>query len=175
MRVPQLETKRLILRGHRKEDFAALAAMWAEPAVWQHILGGPATLEESWSRLLRYAGHWAMLGYGFWVAEEKASTSFVGEMGFADYRRDIDPPFGKRPEVGWGLASRYHGMGYASEALTAIMAWGDAHFGSLETACMIAPQNLASIRVAEKLGFQETLRTSYKGQPEIVFYRRPPV
>src|SRR5437868_8198133 len=128
MQAPLLETPRLILRGHRKEDFSALAAMWAEPAVAQFILGKPATEEESWARLLRYAGHWALLGFGFWAVEEKASGEFAGDMGFADFHRAVDPAFGDRPEVGWVLRSRFHGRGYASEALRAIFAWGERHF-----------------------------------------------
>jgi RimJ/RimL family protein N-acetyltransferase len=148
--------------------------MWAEPAVAQFILGKPATEEESWSRLLRYAGHWSLLGFGFWAVEEKASGEFVGEMGFADFHRAIDPPlFGERPEAGWVLRSRFHRKGYASEALGAIFVWGDRHFAARETACMIAPENTASIRIAEKVGFREAMRTTYKDQPAIVYYRRP--
>ena len=173
MEIPVLETRRLILRGHRQEDFPALAAMWAEPAVAQFILGRPATEEESWARLLRYAGHWALLGFGFWAVEEKASGEFAGEMGFADFRRAVDPPFGDRPEAGWVMRSCFHGRGYASEALQAIFAWGDRHFDRRESACMIAPENSASIRLAQKFGFREALRTTYKGDPAIIYYRRP--
>ena len=56
MRVPVLETERLRLRGHRLDDFAAYAAMWADPAVTQHIGGKPIPEEESWTRFLRQAG-----------------------------------------------------------------------------------------------------------------------
>ena len=41
----------------------------------------PATREEAWARLLRYAGHWALLGYGFWLVEDRTTGSFVGEVG----------------------------------------------------------------------------------------------
>jgi RimJ/RimL family protein N-acetyltransferase len=64
---PTIETERLILRAHRKDDYLALAAMWAESQVGQFILGRPATAEESWHRLLRYAGHWSLMGFGFWA------------------------------------------------------------------------------------------------------------
>lgn len=168
-----LKTERLILRKHNIEDFMALHEMWAEPAVYQHIIGRPSTREESWSRLLRYIGHWSLLGYGYWAVEERASGGFIGEMGFADYHRDIDPPLDGRPELGWILKTSAHGMGFATEALSAIAAWGDAHFGGKETACMIAPENTASIRVAEKTGFREKLRTIYKGDATLIFYRQP--
>jgi RimJ/RimL family protein N-acetyltransferase len=78
--VPILETERLRLRGHRLDDFVQCAAMWADRNVTRHIGGKPLTEEESWTRLLRYVGHWALLGFGYWVAEEKASGNFVGEI-----------------------------------------------------------------------------------------------
>ena len=168
---PIIKTDRLILRKHKVEDFAALHAMWTEPAVYHHIIGRPPTREESWSRLLRYAGHWAVLGYGYWAVEERESRTFVGEMGFADYHRDIDPSFGGRPELGWALKTSLHGKGFATEALTAITAWGDVSFGKRETSCMIAHENTASIRLANKIGFREKLRTTYKSEPVVVFFR----
>ena len=170
---PLLKTDRLTLRKHNVEDFVALHAMRTEPAVYRHITGHPQTREESWSRLLRYTGHWTLLGFGYWVVEERESGAFIGEMGFAEYHRDIDPSFGDRPELGWALKTDSHGKGYATEALTTITAWGDVHFGKRETACMITPENTASIRVAGKIGFRENLRTTYKGKPVVVFYRAP--
>jgi RimJ/RimL family protein N-acetyltransferase len=171
--VPVLETARLKLRGHRLDDFAACAAMWADPVVTRHIGGKPFTEEESWSRLLRYAGHWAMLGFGYWVVEEKATGCFAGEIGFADYKRDIEPSLQDIPEIGWAFATPVHGRGYATEAARAVVAWGDAHFGACQTGCIIHPENLASIRVAEKCGYVELQRTTYKKQPTILFLRRP--
>lgn len=168
-----IKTERLVLRGHSLQDFETLHAMWTEPTAYRHITGRPSTREESWSRLLRYLGHWALLGYGYWVLEERSTGAFMGEMGFADYQRDIEPPFDGRPELGWILKTAAHGKGYATEALTAITSWGDAHFGGKETACMIAPENTASIRVAEKIGFLKKLATTYKGEPTLVFYRSP--
>ena len=171
--IDRIQTDRLILREHTLRDFDALHAMWSEPAVYHHITGRPSTREEAWSRLLRYSGHWALLGYGYWVAEERATGSYVGEMGFANYHRDIDPPLDGRPEMGWTLKTAVHGKGYATEALLAIAAWGDAHFAGTETAAMIAPGNTASIRLAGKIGFVRKLETTYKGDPTLVFYRTP--
>lgn len=169
--VPGLATARLILRAHRVSDFPALNAMWSDPAIYRHITGRSSTPEESWARLLRYAGHWPLMAYGCWAVEEKSTGRFIGDMGFADYHRDIDPPFGGTPELGWVLASAAHGQGYASEALGAIVAWGDANLGQPRTACLIAPDNTASLRVAGKIGFVETGRTTYKGEPTIIFHR----
>lgn len=171
--VPILETERLRLRGHRLDDFVYSAAMWADPRVALHTSGKPLTEEESWTKFLRYIGHWQLLGFGYWVAEERTTGEFIGEIGFADYKRDLKPALNGMPEIGWVLAPQAHGKGYATEAAKAAIAWGDKHFQAAQTACIIDPENLASIRVAEKCGYREFTRTAYRGQPTIMFVRGP--
>jgi RimJ/RimL family protein N-acetyltransferase len=168
---PILETERLKLRGQRLDDFGACAAMWADPIVTRYIGGHPQTEEESWARFLRYVGHWASLGFGYWVIEDKATGRFVGEIGFADYKRNIEPSISGKPEIGWVLIPAAHGRGYATEAARAVVSWGDAHFGPIHTTCLITPENVASIRIAEKCGYRESHRTTYKGESVIVFVR----
>jgi RimJ/RimL family protein N-acetyltransferase len=169
--VPVLETPRLKLRAHRLDDFVHSAAMWADPLVAQYISGKPLTEEESWTKFLRYAGHWQLLGFGYWAVEEKATGDFIGEIGFADYKRDLQPSLNGVPEIGWVLASRAHGKGYASEAVRAAVAWGDAHFRPARTACIIVPENLASIRVAVKCGYRDPQPATYRGKPTLLFVR----
>lgn len=169
--VPVLETERLKLRGHRADDLAHCAAMWSDPVVIRYTTGKPLTEEESWRRILSYAGHWALMGYGYWVAEEKLTGRFVGDVGFADFKRDIDPSLKGVPESGWVLAPHAHGNGYATEAVRAILTWGDAHFGLPRTACIIQPENTASIRVAKKCGYRELTRTNYKDHEVVMFVR----
>jgi RimJ/RimL family protein N-acetyltransferase len=171
MNAPVLETERLRMRGHRVDDLIHCAAMWADPIVVRHTVGKPLTEEESWRRLLSYVGHWALQGFGYWVVEEKASGKFVGEVGFADYKRDIEPSLKGIPEIGWVLASAFHGQGFASEAVRAAVAWSDEHLASGRTACIIQLGNLASIRVAEKCGYRERHRTPYKGHEVLMFVR----
>jgi RimJ/RimL family protein N-acetyltransferase len=127
--------------------------------------------ERAWTKFLRYAGHWSLLGFGYWVAEEKATGNFAGELGFADYKRDLEPSLKGVPEIGWVLASHAHGKGYATEAVRAIVAWGDAHFQTPRTACIIAPENLASIRVAVKCGYRRLQLATYKGKPTMMYVR----
>ncbi len=170
--VPVLATERLTLRRHGVADLASCAAMWADPEVVRHISGRPFSVEETWAKLLRHAGHWALLGFGFWVVEETATGDFVGELGFADFRRDIEPALDGTPEIGWVLASQAHGKGYATEAVRAAVAWGDSHFGAVRTACIIAPENRASVRVAEKCGFRLLQATSYRSEPTLMFTRQ---
>ncbi len=174
MQVPVLESERLLLRGHTADDFPHSSAMWADPAVTRFIREKPFTREESWARFLRYIGHWCLFGYGYWVLCEKSSGLFVGEGGLADYHRDVQPSIEGIPETGWVLATAFHGRGYATEAVRRITVWADTQLHAPKTACIIAPENIASIRVAEKCGYREHQRTSYQGDPTLLFLRPNP-
>lgn len=167
--IPAIDTARLSLRGHRLEDFPDCAAMWADFQVTRYIGGRPSTAEEVWARLLRYIGHWALLGFGYWVVREKSTGRFVGEVGFADFKREIEPSFDGAPEAGWVLSPWAHGKGFATEAVRAAIAWGAERFEARRSVCIIDPDNHPSIRVAEKCGYTERARTTYKGDAVIVF------
>ncbi|HEX4304314.1 MAG TPA: GNAT family N-acetyltransferase [Rhizomicrobium sp.] len=173
MDIPVLETERLILRGHRREDFPDYLAMWADPDVTRFIGGKPFTEEESWARFMRAIGHWALLGFGFWSVHEKDGGARVGEAGFLDVRRDIVPSMHDVPEMGWAFAKSAQGKGYATEAVRAAITWGESHFGKTRFACIIAPENAPSLNVAAKMGFREAARTTYKGEPTVMLYREP--
>ena len=175
--VPPLDTARLTLRGHTTADLAECAAMWGDPAVTRHIGGRPLSEEESWARVLRYAGLWALLGFGYWAVRERDSGRFVGDVGLANFRREMTPPLGDAPEVGWVLASWSHGRGFATEAVGAALAWADEHLtdaerGAGRTVCLIDPGNAASVRVAEKCGYREARQAAYKGMTVRTFERR---
>jgi RimJ/RimL family protein N-acetyltransferase len=170
---PVLETERLTLRAHALGDYEDCLALWSHPDVIRHIGGRAFTSEEVWTRLLRYVGHWPLLGYGFWRVGEKGSDRFVGEVGFADGRRGLGPEFDGFPEAGWVLAPWAQGRGYALEATRAALAWGDARFGG-RTVCMIHPENAPSIRLAETCGYREFARTAYHERPTVLFERLSP-
>ena len=169
--VPELETPRLLLRGYHAADFDTWIAMWQDPAYYRYLSPEPLPIEEVWRTLLRSAGHWAVMGFGFWALEEKATGQFVGAVGYLDGKREIEPPLGDAPEMGWVLAASVHGRGYATEAVAAAQAWGDAHFGGARTVCLIHPDNQPSLRIAEKFGFREYARTTYKGGPGVLLER----
>ena len=171
---PPIDTARLTLRGHKAGDIDESAALWADPIVVRHIGGRPFTREESWTRLLRYAGHWALLGFGYWVVRERSTGRFVGEVGLADYRRDLVPSIEGTPEAGWVLAPWAHGQGLAGEAVAAALAWIDDVHRAPRTVCIIDPDNAASLRVAARAGYRERERTTYKGGPTILLERRAP-
>ena len=171
--VPVVETERLILRGHTLDDFPAYAEMWADPGVTRFIGGAPLSQEESWGKFVRTFGQWTLMGYGFWSVVEKQSGRRIGELGFLEGKRDITPYLAGTPECGWAFVPNVHGNGFASEALRAALRWGDGHFGRVRMACIIAPENAPSLKLAAKFGFREAHRTSYKGQATIVLHRDP--
>lgn len=151
-RAPTLETVRLILRHLTIDDFDALARSWASAETVKYMGGVPQDLEMSWGRLLRYIGHWQVLGYGYWAVCEKTSGQFVGALGIQNQKRDINPAL-EYPEAGWVLLPEACGKGYATEALTAVLQWSDTHL-AVPLCCIIDDDNTPSIQLAEKMGFQ---------------------
>ncbi len=170
---PAIQTLRLTLRPHATEDFHHSLSLWSDPEVTRFIGGRPATEEDVWARVLRYIGHWHALGFGYWAIFERSSGRFVGETGFADFHRNIDPPLWGMPEMGWALAPWAHGSGFASEAVMAALDWGDRAF-TAPACCIISPENTSSLRVAAKAGFKEVAATRYHDAPTLVFRREAP-
>jgi RimJ/RimL family protein N-acetyltransferase len=161
---PRLETPRLILRPHRLDDYEACCFLTSDPAAVRMIFQNPLTPEESWHRMLRFVGHWALLGYGLLLVEEKATGQVVGEVGIADFHRGLGPDFDPFPEMAWMMTSDVHGRGYATEAATAMLRWMETAFAPERVVCIIDPHNAASLRVAEKLGFHAFGNAEYKGK-----------
>lgn len=168
-----IETKRLTLRRHALDDFAEIAALWGDPEVVKYISGEPLSEEDVWGKMMRMVGHWSLMGFGYWVVREKATGRFVGEVGFGDFRRQLSPPFDGAPEAGWALAKWSHGKGYAAEAVRAALAWGDDHFGKARMVCLISPENIPSLRLAEAVGFREYAQSIYKGSVSTLLERMP--
>lgn len=171
--IPTLETERLILRPHVTTDFDAYAEMWADPDVVRFIGGVPFTREQAWTRFLRHGGVWHHLGFGFFAVEEKETGRLVGEAGFHDLHRELEPSIDGTLEAGWGLVPGAQGWGYATEAMGAAISWGASMFPALRMTCIIDPDNLPSIRVASRLGFKELARTSYHDTKVVLFERQP--
>ena len=170
--VPRVESERLVLRGHTLDDFPAIREMWADPLVTKFISGKPRPEEECWLKFLRATAFWVHLGYGYWIVEEKASGAIVGEAGFGEFKRDITPTNRGEPDIGWVLATQFHGKGYGYEAAQAAIAWGAANAIPSPMSCIVNAENTASIRIAEKCGFTETTRTMYHSEPVIMLHRR---
>ncbi|OFW99573.1 MAG: hypothetical protein A3E78_00280 [Alphaproteobacteria bacterium RIFCSPHIGHO2_12_FULL_63_12] len=170
---PVVETSRLLLRGRTTADFQAYAAMWAAPEVARYTTVTPLSEEDAWIKFARMEGLWALTGYGFWLVVEKATGAVIGEIGCADFRREIVPSLHGMPEFGWVLAPAAQGRGYAKEAVSAALAWGEKKFPRTTFCCIIDPQNAASIAVAAAHGFKRVALTPYKGKDIAIFHRPP--
>ena len=169
---PRLETERLLLRQFHSDDLAAHAATLADPKV-MHFLGGKGmSVEDAWRRMATGVGLWALTGIGMWAVELKADKRLVGHIGFFDMRRDMQPSVAGEPEMGWIFDSSVHGQGIAREACQAALDWADQNLPGQAIPAMIDRDNIASIKLAEKLGFKRAPDALYKGEP-IALFRRP--
>ena len=171
MSAPVIQTERLTLRAHRLDDYAACRAMWADPNVVRYIGGTPSSAQQTWMRMLNYTGHWSLMGFGYWLIEETQSGLFVGEAGFADFKRGLHPSMEGVPEIGWALASEMHGRGFATEAVRAVVAWSDRTRDWPRTVCMVNEDNAASLRVAQKCGYAQYDRIEHNGSRLVLFER----
>ncbi|MDD9340493.1 MULTISPECIES: GNAT family N-acetyltransferase [Providencia] len=154
-RIPILETERLILSKHEVDDFPSLARLWTTDSVTHYITGVPSTERESWMRMLTYSGLWPLLGFGYWALRDKKTGLYIGDLGFADFHRVVEPSVKGIPEAGWVIAPEHQGKGYATEAMRAALVWLKSQNKHKQTICFIEPNNEASLRVAKKLGYIE--------------------
>jgi RimJ/RimL family protein N-acetyltransferase len=141
----RIETDRLILRPTRPEDFEGWAALMGDEQASRHI-GGPQPRPVAWRGFLSMAGAWAIQGYGMFSVIERASGRWVGRLG------PWCPEGWPGTEVGWGLLREAWGRGYATEGAAAAIDWAFEHLGWTQVIHTIAPDNLASQRVARRLG-----------------------
>jgi RimJ/RimL family protein N-acetyltransferase len=153
-----IETKRLILRTWSESDIAPNTAMLSDPDTARYITADrkPVTSElNGWRNAAIMIGHWALHGYGMFVVEEKSSGKHVGRVG------PWCPPTWPGFEVGWGIAKEFRGKGYAIEAARASIDWVFDHLAVDRIIHSIKPDNLASRRLAERLG------AAIEGQAEV--------
>lgn len=170
--VPTIETARLRLRAHRASDLGPQAEVLRNEEVVRHLGGTPHSREDTWRRMLAAPGLWTLLGYGYWCVERREDGRYLGQVGFADFKRDMTPSIENIPEMGWIFAPHAQGQGYASEAVAAAMDWADETLGRQELVAIISHGNEPSIRLAERSGFAVREEALYKDEP-ILLFRRP--
>ncbi|MBC6981565.1 GNAT family N-acetyltransferase [Caulobacter sp. 17J80-11] len=142
---PTLQTERLLLRPPCEADYAPFAEMMGDAELTRFI-GGVKPPALAWRGLATMVGCWAMRGYGMFALIEKETGAWVGQLG------PWKPAEWPGNEIGWTLARRGIGKGYAVEGATAAMDWAFDHLGWTEVIHCIDPNNEPSIRVAERLG-----------------------
>jgi RimJ/RimL family protein N-acetyltransferase len=170
MTPPTLLTDRLVLRPHTEEDFEPAAAMWSDPDVVRFVGGAVRPRRDVWTALLRGRGLWDVKGFGYWAICERRSGRFLGEGGFADFKRGLSPDLSLWPEAGWAFARDAWGMGIGTEAVRAMHDWlDDARPGA--SICIIDSGNAASQAIAKKCGYAYWCEADMNGAP-IGVYRR---
>jgi RimJ/RimL family protein N-acetyltransferase len=143
MIAPTLHTARLVLRPMVMGDFGAYAAFLATDRA-RHM-GGPYDLRGAWGMFCHDIALWALAGHGALMIDTEAGET-VGQVGV-----NAGPLF-PECELGWLLYAGQEGRGYATEAATALRDWAFAVRGLPTLVSYMDPANLASARVAERLG-----------------------
>jgi RimJ/RimL family protein N-acetyltransferase len=148
-----VRTERLLLRPLEPDDLAALAPIWADPRVMQHIgTGQVLSFDESRDLLDRLTAHWDEHGFGLWAVVPAGESAPVGWAGLSvpQWLPVVLPAV----EVGWLLARRCWGRGYATEAGRAALRQGFGPLGLDRIISIIYPENTASLAVAGRLGLR---------------------
>src|SRR5262245_31146105 len=144
-----LETNRLLLRRQVIEDLDELWALYCNPEITRYIPDAPRTREEAREEL-----EWHMNGHpkypelGLWATIYKETGKFIGRCGLLPWTID-----GKQEvEVAYTIAQEYWGQGLGAEAAQGILNYGFERLNLSRLICRIEPENIASQRVAEKIG-----------------------
>ena len=169
---PRLETERLILREFTRDDLDAHAATLGDVEVMRHIGGEALTREDAMRRIFMAVGQWPVSGMGSWAVERKSDGKLVGQCGFFDFARDMQPNIEGQPEMGWIFDTSVHGHGIAREACEAALNWLDDNLGPIEVPAIINIGNEPSMKLAQRLGFVRHPDGTYKDEP-IAIFRRP--
>jgi RimJ/RimL family protein N-acetyltransferase len=155
-----LETDRLFLRLPELSDAVPLLALYSDPEAMRFIGGvHPDVAADPTFVVRQWLDRWEQNGFGHFVVERSDDGSIVGRTGLViwdtrDWRIKNASEAGEhaQPELGWALARVFWGHGYATEAARAVRQWARADRAVGRLVSVIAPDNLRSQRVAEKLG-----------------------
>jgi len=141
----RIETERLILRPPNGNDLDGWAAFQSDEATMTH-LGGVKSRAESWRDLCGMVGAWHVRGFAMFSLILKETDQWIGRIG------PWQPEGWPGTEVGWGIAPEHAGKGYALEAAVASMNYAVDNLGWEDICHTIDPDNIASIKLAERLG-----------------------
>jgi RimJ/RimL family protein N-acetyltransferase len=141
-----IATDRLLLRKPTASDVTPMMEVHQDPEVMRFLGPYPVTLTTAWRNVAMMVGHWEMLGYGSWVVMDRSTSEIVGRVGL--WYPDGWPGV----ELGWTVKRSRWGQGIATEASRAALQWAWANLQVDHIISMIHPENVASIRIAEKLG-----------------------
>jgi RimJ/RimL family protein N-acetyltransferase len=141
----RIETERLVLRVPRIGDFDRFAELLADEDAARHI-GGHAPRAVAWRRFLQQPGAWLLQGFGMFSVTDRDSGLWLGQLG------PWKPEGWPGNEIGYSFHPDAWGRGYATEAGVAAIDWALEHLGWGDFIHCIAPENMASKKVAARLG-----------------------
>jgi ribosomal-protein-alanine N-acetyltransferase len=151
----ELRTPRLVLRRWQDSDKPPFAALNADPAVMEFI-GAPLSADTSDAWVDRINATFESAGFGLWavqVTDDAGTSDPLGFIGFVGLNApSFDAPFTPCVEVGWRLAARSWGHGYATEGARAAITDGFRRLGLDEIVSFTTVSNLRSRRVMQRLG-----------------------
>jgi ribosomal-protein-alanine N-acetyltransferase len=156
---PVLQTERLVLRAAAPADVDAMFRIMSDPQVVRYFGTPPMqTPEQAAERIARLEESFAEQSGIRWAITRRGSDELIGTCGFW---RLLKPHF--RAEIGYELAPETWGQGIMAEAVGAALAFGFTTMGLHSVEANIHPDNAASRRVLEKLGFVQEgyFRESY--------------
>lgn len=160
--IPTITTGRLILRAWLPRDISPYAKMAANPDMSLYT-GSPASEAAVWRMTAFQLGHWALNGFGMWIAEERATGEFLGRVGL------YWEPGWPGVEVAWTIRRDRWGQGFATEGGAAALAYGFSTVNADPIVSIIHPDNAASSRVAEKLGLAVDHFEERGGEPRNIW------
>ena len=143
----EINTERLRLREITQEDFQAVHEYASDPEAVKYMPFGPNTEEETRefiSRNLKNQRERPRTEYGLGIIL-KDEDRFIGACGIHGVTEI-------QASIGYILARRYWGHGYATEAARALVYYAFSELGVHRVYAFCDPRNLASIRVLEKVG-----------------------
>jgi RimJ/RimL family protein N-acetyltransferase len=152
---PLLTTARLELWQPQAGDFAGLFELTRHEDTRRFLGSKEPSETDSFARLLRNAGSWALWGYGTFMVRRKGEERIVANCGVFRSHRGFgaDKGLDDVPEAGWIVHRDAWGQGVAGEAMEAALRWFDTAHGHQRVACMIEEGHGASEAIARKLGF----------------------
>lgn len=171
--VPTINTPRLTLRGFSTQDFDRFAEIWAMSEVTRYIGGKPLSRPAAWASFLRNAGQWQITGFGQWALEDQSRNLMIGQVGFFHGSRELGEDFDGCPEAGWILTPDSQNKGMGFEAANVAHDWFDRVItGPL--VCILSPENVASLKIAQKLGYKPLRQIALDGATAQLMTRPKP-
>ena len=150
---PLLVTERLELWQPVAADLAELHALTLDDEMRRFLGSHQPSEADSFARLMRNAGSWALHGYGSFMVRRRGETRIIGNCGMFRSFRGFGKGLDNVPEAGWIIHRDAWGGGLATEAMRASLSWFDATHGPQRIACMIEQDHAVSDALAATLGF----------------------